>query len=680
MMNVEIQKENENVLILSIPVQLEVTTGSLTRPKYYHYDGKTIGSGRKPLPKSYIRPEFQNEYAKGSFTANFLKSGLVLIPIKATRNGKKVQLYRLYDGDNPILANPRKAGTASNLKISGQMIWQQQHPAMRAKAANALHAMYEAGLPDDLALPPFPIKITGEFHTQPNLWNWDIGNLSFPYGKTFTDSLKKAGYVPDDNISFVSQEPTGLLFRPIAEGKQSFIQFRIEHDSVLANHPLYPKTEPKMDIRYPFKQTFPDMYVKDNKGEVRVFQVSVLADTYNYARIITNTGQFNGKSTAKVTAVQKGKNLGKVNETLPVEQALADAQSRILKKEREGYKTLEQWGITKEVEDANLIESFQPGKLLQISDEYVHEGKTYNSLYAVLKAALPKHKVSLDGDLLPMKAQSYWKDPKTRRRPRPTFPAFAQPKINGVRCFATLQDGVLVLLSKKGLTYTLPHIEIDHKVFNEIAVELGVEAKDVVLDGELYVPGMKLQDIISNVRVMQLETQLVQFYCFDIAVKDILQDKRTATLKWVFANTNGINNVVYVPTFKVANHAQVRTLFQRFIAEGYEGLITRSIDGVYAFGHRVKYMTKLKKKESAEFRIINIVDTDKNPGVALFVCRNDVNDLTFKVNPEGSEIQKRYWFDNKHLFIGKEATVEFYERTNDQLPLHATLVAVRDYE
>lgn len=157
------------------------------------------------------------------------------------------------------------------------------------------------------------------------------------------------------------------------------------------------------------------------------------------------------------------------------------------------------------------------------------------------------------------------------------------------------------------------------------------------------------------------------------------QRDRTALLKDVTFHAK-MESVVVVKTYKVLNHSQAVTLFKQFVAEGYEGLITRSIDGVYAFGHRVPYMTKLKQKESKEFRIIDIVDTDKNPGVAIFVCRNDVNDETFKVNPQGTLSQKMYWYDNKHMLIGKQATVEFYERTEDEIPLHATLVAIRDYE
>jgi len=43
------------------------------------------------------------------------------------------------------------------------------------------------------------------------------------------------------------------------------------------------------------------------------------------------------------------------------------------------------------------------------------------------------------------------------------------------------------------------------------------------------------------------------------------------------------------------------------------------------------------------------------------------------------ETRKKY-LDDKVDLIGKPLTVEFYERTKDDLPFHAVGIAVRDYE
>lgn len=680
-----IMQDNQETIVLQqqvivrIPINLNEETGGVVRRRFYDYDGKRIGSGKKPLPLKFLKPAFHLLYQEGKFLPDYLKDEYSLVPVTVVRGGKKVTVMRLVQGDKPVLANPKKAGTPVTSRISGQDVWQQQHPAVRQKMAAILHAVFERHIPTNMELPPPPIRIQGELHTQPRLWNWDIGNM-FPIGKTFTDHLKKRGLIPDDNISIVTQEPTGLLFRPIGEDEQAYLIFSITHDGEAAANPHFLKPQTAMvNTTFPFKQAFPDMYVKDSKGQIRVFSIRVTAEDYRAARIVSNTGQLNGKMVAQTKIVTKGKNLGKINATIPLEQALSDVQSSILKKEREGYKTLEQLNIVRTHDDEMVQTEFTPGKMLTISEEFIFEYAMFNSLYAVLKKALPIAKVSKEGEVLPMKAQSYWKDPKTRKKIRPSFPCFAQPKINGVRTLVSWENGRPAFRSKKGLDYTLPHIQIPESVFRKVAEVLEIPIENVLLDGELYIPGYKLQDITSAVRVHQLATPLVELHVFDLAVPKMEQQDRTALLKDVTFHAK-MESVVVVKTYKIANHSQAVTLFKQFIAEGYEGLITRSIDGVYAFGHRVPYMTKLKQKESKEFRIIDIVDTDKNPGVAIFVCRNDVNDETFKVNPQGTLSQKMYWYDNKHMLIGKQATVEFYERTEDEIPLHATLVAIRDYE
>jgi hypothetical protein len=91
-------------------------------------------------------------------------------------------------------------------------------------------------------------------------------------------------------------------------------------------------------------------------------------------------------------------------------------------------------------------------------------------------------------------------------------------------------------------------------------------------------------------------------------------------------------------------------------------------------------MVKFKDRESSEFLITNIIDSDKNPGIPIFVCKNDINDENFEVVIEGTLDERRQYFTNREQHIGKYITVEYYERTKKGVPFHAIGVAVRDYE
>ena len=59
-----------------------------------------------------------------------------------------------------------------------------------------------------------------------------------------------------------------------------------------------------------------------------------------------------------------------------------------------------------------------------------------------------------------------------------------------------------------------------------------------------------------------------------------------------------------------------------------------------------------------------------------------LNSEKFTVVPEGSHELKAKYLDEKHHYIGKQLTVEFYERTDypKRLPFHCVGIGVRDYE
>jgi ATP-dependent DNA ligase len=121
---------------------------------------------------------------------------------------------------------------------------------------------------------------------------------------------------------------------------------------------------------------------------------------------------------------------------------------------------------------------------------------------------------------------------------------------------------------------------------------------------------------------------------------------------------------------------------ESYIREGYEGVMFRSLNGLYAPGKRSRDLLKYKRWYDNEFLIVSIIDSRDNPGQAVFVCKNDLNSETFKVVPEGSREQKAAYFDNRVQYIGKKLTVRYFDRTPKpkEVPFHAVGMVIRDYE
>lgn len=415
------------------------------------------------------------------------------------------------------------------------------------------------------------------------------------------------------------------------------------------------------------QKVFPDMYSRDSAGNILIWKIRVKEHslTEGSSMIIIGEGRFNGSITETSTSIHKGKNIGKINETTPLQQALSQAQSRIDKKVKQGYKTLESLGI-----GINVPQDIR--------------------LQAELNKALPFFRTDANDLLKPMKAQKYFKDDGSVRI---KFPCFGQPKLNGFRCMARLEEvttdkGTLleetkkkvVFRSKEGMAYTcLEHIEND---FKKEFFGLGNIVDDLVFDGEMYAKQMSLQEISSGVRKYNPNiTPKIKFHIFDIAIPNLNQVERTNLLHTLdhSLRQNAIENIYIVPTVNVNSNEEAQKDTDYWINEGYEGGIFRDKKATYQFGSRPMTMVKLKRSMDQEFKIIDVVGGDNTPDLGVFVCVAP-NGKHFKVTPEGNEELKKKYLSNKTDYIGKLLTVRFFEWTNEGKPFHGIGVTIRDYE
>jgi len=404
--------------------------------------------------------------------------------------------------------------------------------------------------------------------------------------------------------------------------------------------------------------TLENLYARDSKGRIKVWKARCINDTeLNRGIIITEDGLLGGKLVKRSSSILIGKNIGKSNETTPFVQACNEMNSKWRHKQLTGYKTTGEHNITTVPENED-------------------------DLLFVLDATLPKFNTDKSGTLQPMRAQPYYKtDSDGTKTPKIKFPCYGQPKINGVRCFAIFENDKVVLKSKSGLVYSvLEHIEEELKPLFIHFIST-YPNKEIILDGELYIHGYILSDIKSAVTKRNLNSALVTFEVFDLAVPMIKQVNRLTNLRGVFEMFS-FPSVNLVPTIIIPSDESAQICTNNWIIQGFEGGIFRDENATYKFGGRPSTMTKLKRKESAEFRILDVIPMKKKENLGMFKCINNINEHTFTVVAEGTHEQKAEYLDNKLNYIGKMLTVEFYERTKapKSLPFHAVGITIRDYE
>jgi hypothetical protein len=335
---------------------------------------------------------------------------------------------------------------------------------------------------------------------------------------------------------------------------------------------------------------------------------------------------------------------------------------------------------------------------IEITDE---QFKTAN-----LNSLLPATNKDIEGNLKPMLAQKF-------KVGTFNYPAGAQPKINGLRAFiiwgTVIQgDGMFrneseqaVILSREGSRYVLPHIE---KLFTKEMFE-NIDA----FDGELYVPGLKLNEIKSCVPMVNDRGTiskpsgnplLVQFWMFDVATEDTQQLDRYTNINlypiskdvkatimnpsahYVLAHKTSSKYIILIPLTYVDNDNTLLAFANKCIEAGFEGAVVRDFHAEYAYGQRPKTMMKVKRFVDAEFEVLDIfLDDTKSTTVVKFKLRNDINDNTFEAMPMGTADERLNYYHKRENIIGKLATVKFYERSGvKEVPFHGNVVTIRDYE
>lgn len=268
--------------------------------------------------------------------------------------------------------------------------------------------------------------------------------------------------------------------------------------------------------------------------------------------IISHARSADGAFTPKHTPV-KGKNVGKANQTTNGQQAVAEAQARVLKQLDKGY-------VRTEEEASSPVTNALGKKRPQLSTDV-------RKLSAKVLAGID------------------WNT------------AYLQTKLNGNRA---LDDGILY--SRPGNEFvTLGHISK--------ALE-GTPLRDLHLDGEVYKhDGTKLQGINSLIKRYQEGTESLQYWMYDTVSDkpfkeryDTLQAAYNATIE---ANPALCSVLVLTATVKVNSMAEALELHEKNIKLGFEGSILRWGEDGYVDNKRVVTSIKLKPFEDHEFKVVD---------------------------------------------------------------------------
>lgn len=381
----------------------------------------------------------------------------------------------------------------------------------------------------------------------------------------------------------------------------------------------------------------------------------------------------NGSSTQNIIIVSHGI-VGKaiqVEEIHVVRNPKDEVESRYKQKRKQGYKFLD-----------------------EIKDDSWSTPVKEDALLTYLETYLPYDRTTADGTLLPMLAKTF--DNTNNKIFNKTPIRIGQYKINGLRCIISAKRNntdmfkpiTLRFQSREGTYWnSLSNLEdylltvIPNEFLNKMIDE------DWELDGELYLPGYKVNEINHFVKDPKCkENKFIQYWCYDAIIDDTPQYRRLDILGQVFENrtyeftslNNHLNNkerFIYINNYTIENEDDAVKHRNLFINLGFEGLILRDPDKEYQIGKRNSSMIKFKDVMEGSFKIIDIYPEGISRNIPLFLCKNDINNETFEVHINGTLKDQEKYLYSKDKFIGKTLYITFGERSGvSRVPFHVKTV------
>lgn len=404
-----------------------------------------------------------------------------------------------------------------------------------------------------------------------------------------------------------------------------------------------------MNLQY----EYPTIYGKDKLGKTRVWKASVFkienaSGTIREAMSIIQHGIYGGKLQTDTRQYTEGKNIGKKNETTPLEQCTAEVDKKRKDKiEKEGYS--ETFSQEESVQSTSSSSS-QPLSNLKIGED-TNTRKRF-----------------------PMLANKYEPEKNTKKRTSIVYPCFIQPKLDGLRCVVYLtHDGNVVYQSRTGGYFNvLQHLDAP--------IQRILSANpSLVLDGELYtqeIPFEELAGIIKRKTPDKQKIQYVQYHVYDVIVRDTPFYKRLSILQTVIPTDDSL--ITLVPTFIANSQEDFKEKFGEFVAQGYEGIMLRNGEGLYQENYRSNDLMKYKEFFEEEYPIVDYKEgTGRDAGTVIWECETPFG-RRFGVRPRGTIEVRKEWFRNGKSIVGKKLTVIYQELSEMGVPRFPVGKAIRE--
>lgn len=255
-------------------------------------------------------------------------------------------------------------------------------------------------------------------------------------------------------------------------------------------------------------------------------------------------------------------------------------------------------------------------------------------------------------------------------------------KLDGHRSVFIYKDGQGQFFTRKGLP--ISGLEEQAKEATEVIKTYG---RDMVLDGELLLfnrDDLPTKDLFrATSRVLRSEAANktgILFNVFDaLPTCEFEQGKSTQTF---FDRKNGLEGAlartiydrhVHIPHIQIVSNlyygndiTKIKELQERYVKpNGWEGLMLNIVDGYYQT-KRTKDLLKIKEFFDADVVVKDVFEGEGKLKNTLGGIIVDYKGYDVRVGTGFDDASRDYYWNNQDEIIGKVATVQYFEETNNQ--------------
>lgn len=239
-----------------------------------------------------------------------------------------------------------------------------------------------------------------------------------------------------------------------------------------------------------------------------------------------------------------------------------------------------------------------------------------------------------------------------------------EPKLDGIRCFAIVRDGVAQLFARSGKLIT----NFDSTIGKQLLL-LGDGCYDGELMGEDFTSLMRQAYRKENVDTSSTRLELFDYLPLEewVAGKTAMSchDRREALLDKMTVVDIDFKLVVPVDRENIPpNYEEIKKIHDRHVANGYEGAMVKDLNAPYRFGRGYEVM-KLKVFHDADLQIKSLEEgTGKHSG-KLGSVTVEFNGVDVRVGSGFSDDERVEVWKDPDSFVGRVIEVRYQEVTPD---------------